>query len=52
MSVFDTAVSDGGIPFLGSLPSLEILLIGKSKITEEGAAELQRRNPRISFREM
>lgn len=52
LSVFDTAVSDGGIPFLGSLPSLEILLIGKSKITEAGAAELQRRNPRLSFREM
>jgi hypothetical protein len=36
---------------LGFLTELEVLLIGKSKVTEEGARALQKELPRLRFSE-
>lgn len=52
LSIFDTAVDDAGVPHLRTLASLRVLLIGKSKISEAGAAQLQKANPALSFTEM
>ena len=48
LSVFDTAISDAGLVHLQSLPQLEVLLIGRSKITEDVARAAL---PRVRFTE-
>ncbi|MCA1557117.1 MAG: hypothetical protein LC731_01100, partial [Acidobacteria bacterium] len=52
LSLFRTAVSDAGIAHLKVLVNLETLLIGGSRISAEGAKELQKALPRLSFSEM
>ena len=52
LSLFQTQVSDAGIPQLKRLTNLETLLIGGSKISEAGAKELQKALPRLGFGEM
>jgi hypothetical protein len=51
VSVFRTAVSDAGIKSLEKITSLEVLLIGESKITDEGTKSLQSKLPKIKFTE-
>jgi hypothetical protein len=51
ISLFRTAVSDAGLKHLERLPALEVLLIGGSKITEEGAKSLQKVLPKLRFEE-
>jgi hypothetical protein len=51
LSVFRTAVSDAGLQSIEKLPSLEVLLIGESKISETGAKTLQEKMPKLKFSE-
>ena len=51
VSVFRTEVSDAGLKSLEKINSLEVLLIGESKITEDGAKALQKTLPKIKFSE-
>ena len=51
LSLFKTAASDAATKYLEKLPSLDILIIGGSKITEEGAKAMVKARPKISFSE-
>ena len=51
LSLFDTQVGDAGVARLTFLSDLEVLLIGKSRVTEEGAKALQKELPRLRFTE-
>jgi len=48
LSVFRTEVSDASLKSLGKLASLEVLLIGESRVTEEGAKKVL---PKVRFTE-
>jgi hypothetical protein len=51
LSLFQTQVTDAGVPHLKRLSNLETLLISGSKITETGTRELQAALPRLRFSE-
>ena len=52
ISVFDTQIGDAAIPHLAKLGALRVLVIGKSKVTEEGAKRLQAAIAGLSFTEL
>ena len=51
LSVFKTAITDVGLRSVEKLATLEIFTFGGSKITEQGANELQKVLPKIKFTE-
>ena len=51
LSVFRTAVSDAGLTSIEKLPSLEVFVVGESKVTEEGKKLIQKTLPRVKFTE-
>jgi hypothetical protein len=51
LSLFDTQIGDSAVQFLSVFPSLEVVLIGRSKISEDGARAIQAAKPAIKFTE-
>ena len=49
ISVFDTKIDDAGAARLANIPTLRILLVGRSSITAEGQALLSEAIPEIRF---
>jgi hypothetical protein len=47
--VFDTGVGDPGLQHLHGLTNLEIVLVGRSKVTDQGKESLSKARPGIRF---
>lgn len=49
LRLFDTQIGDSAVQLLAAFPSLEVVLIGRSKSSGDGARAIQAAKPTIKF---